>query len=79
MRTPICDFVENYCKKDIARLHMPGHKGMSFLGCERKDITEIEGADALYEAGLDGGFIPWNSGSPVPTYEMYKGIWNYGQ
>ena len=33
--------------------------------------------DALYDAGLDGGFIPWNSGSPVPTYEMYKGIWNY--
>ena len=33
--------------------------------------------DALYEAGLDGGFIPWNSGSPIDTYKMYKGIWNY--
>ena len=33
--------------------------------------------DALYEAGLDGGFIPWNSASPIETYRLYKGIWNY--
>ena len=33
--------------------------------------------DALYEAGLDGGFIPWHSASPIDTYRMYKGIWNY--
>ena len=33
--------------------------------------------DALYEAGLDGGFIPWNSASPADTYRMYKGIWDY--
>ena len=32
------------------RLHMPGHKGAAFLGCEALDITEIEGADSLYEA-----------------------------
>lgn len=29
---------------------MPGHKGVSFLGCEDLDITEINGADSLYEA-----------------------------
>lgn len=29
---------------------MPGHKGSSFLGVEALDITEIEGADSLYEA-----------------------------
>ncbi len=29
---------------------MPGHKGMPYLGCEMFDITEIEGADSLYEA-----------------------------
>ena len=29
---------------------MPGHKGKSQLGFESKDITEIFGADALYEA-----------------------------
>ena len=27
---------------------MPGHKGVSFLGCESADITEIRGADELY-------------------------------
>lgn len=29
---------------------MPGHKGVNFLGAEPFDITEIEGADSLYEA-----------------------------
>ena len=29
---------------------MPGHKGSSFLGMEQLDITEISGADSLYEA-----------------------------
>ncbi len=29
---------------------MPGHKGVSFLGCEAFDLTEVHGADALYEA-----------------------------
>lgn len=50
MNTPICDFVNRYAEKDTSRLHMPGHKGVSFLGCEKKDITEICGADELYDA-----------------------------
>lgn len=29
---------------------MPGHKGQGVLGCESLDITEVSGADALYEA-----------------------------
>lgn len=50
MNTPIYDFVTNYCKSGTARLHMPGHKGMGQLGCEARDITEISGADSLWEA-----------------------------
>ena len=50
MNTPIADFVRGYKRKNIARLHMPGHKGNAFLGCEAFDITEVCGADALYEA-----------------------------
>ena len=50
MNTPIADFIRRYIGSDTARLHMPGHKGRSFLGCEAYDITEIAGADALYEA-----------------------------
>lgn len=50
MKTPIFDFVTAYASSDAKRLHMPGHKGVSLLGCEKYDITEISGADALYEA-----------------------------
>jgi len=50
MRTPIHDFVTEYTTSDTVRFHMPGHKGQAFLGCETADITEISGADALYEA-----------------------------
>ena len=50
MKTPIADFVKNYAEQKMTRFHMPGHKGQSFLGCEAFDITEVKGADALYEA-----------------------------
>ncbi len=50
MNTPICDFVNEYVQKDTLRLHMPGHKGVGFLGVENRDITEIKGADSLFEA-----------------------------
>ena len=50
MKTPICDFVKTYGEADAVRLHMPGHKGVSRLGCEALDITEIGGADVLYHA-----------------------------
>lgn len=48
--TPIANFVKAYAECGTRRLHMPGHKGKSFLGCEALDITEIHGADSLYEA-----------------------------
>lgn len=50
METPIADFLRQYDRKGAARFHMPGHKGRGPLGCEPLDITEIDGADALYEA-----------------------------
>ena len=45
MNTPICDFVQQYADSGTLRLHMPGHKGGEPL-----DITEIRGADSLYDA-----------------------------
>ena len=48
--TPIADFVRGYAASDTSRLHMPGHKGRGPLGCEGLDLTEIAGADELYEA-----------------------------
>lgn len=43
---PICDFLGNYAKSGTLRAHMPGHKGT----LSRYDITEISGADSLFEA-----------------------------
>ncbi len=51
MDTPICDFVRAYRDASPVRLHMPGHKGRGALGVESLDITEIRGADVLYDAG----------------------------
>ncbi len=50
MTTPICDFVKKYISDNKVRLHMPGHKGKTYLGIEPFDITEIKGADSLFEA-----------------------------
>lgn len=50
MNTPIADFVRDYEEQNMTRLHMPGHKGQAFVGCEAYDITEVAGADSLYEA-----------------------------
>ncbi len=44
--TPIHDFLEEYRKNDFTRCHMPGGKGRNYP----YDITEIEGADSLYES-----------------------------
>ena len=41
MNTPIADFLEDYEKKGMLRLHMPGHNGEA-----PHDITEIAGADS---------------------------------
>lgn len=51
MDSPIADFVRSYAASGTIRFHMPGHKGKGPLGCEALDITEIAGADSLYEAG----------------------------
>ena len=50
MNTPVADFVRRYRESGTVRFHMPGHKGRLFLGCEDWDITEVKGADALFEA-----------------------------
>ena len=50
MDTPIYDFLKGYAASGTVRCHMPGHKGrLPALGSEL-DITEISGADSLFEA-----------------------------
>ena len=48
MRTPISDFLRKYADDANVRLHMPGHKGL--CGIEKYDLTEVAGADSLFEA-----------------------------
>lgn len=51
MDTPVIDFLKKYAETDTLRCHMPGHKGrgLSFVSAAH-DITEIAGADSLFEA-----------------------------
>lgn len=54
MNTPIYDFISEYADSGMLRCHMPGHKGGAlvnmFSDICRLDITEICGADSLFEA-----------------------------
>ena len=50
MNTPICNFAAAYQSSGKLRFHMPGHKGTPIIGPEGLDITEIDGADVLYDA-----------------------------
>lgn len=49
MSSPINEFVKEYIESGRVRFHMPGHKGRRFHGLEEYDITEIRGADYLFE------------------------------
>ena len=48
MNTPIIDFIKKYNRNNCVRLHMPGHKGR--IKGTKFDITEIDGADSLFDA-----------------------------
>lgn len=54
METPVYDFLRNYAVSGILRAHMPGHKGNTCVPeleeLFKLDITEIKGADSLFEA-----------------------------
>lgn len=50
MKGQIFDYILEYSERDTVRAHMPGHKGKGPLGIEAFDITEVDGADSLYEA-----------------------------
>ncbi|MDD6712305.1 MAG: aminotransferase class V-fold PLP-dependent enzyme [Sharpea porci] len=52
--TPVADFIEEYIQDHPVRAHMPGHKGIAPTAKQdiiySHDLTEITGADSLYEA-----------------------------
>ncbi len=54
MKTPVYDFLTQYAASNPVRMHMPGHKGRLGAPLLRQaaalDLTEITGADSLFEA-----------------------------
>ncbi len=68
MNTPICDFIAAYTAKQTLRLHMPGHKGQA----HPDDITEIDGADSLYEAAGIIRESEQNASSLFGAYTLYS-------
>ena len=52
--TQLLDFMNQYQQNGWSRFHMPGHKGnfpaLRLTDMQRFDITEIAGADCLYQA-----------------------------
>ena len=67
MNTPIADFLERYADSECIRLHMPGHKGRGAL--ERTDITEVFGADSLFDAD---GIISESEANASKIFESYS-------
>ena len=56
MPTPLYDALLQYCARNAARFHMPGHKGRflplpELAALAPLDVTEIPGLGNLYEAG----------------------------
>lgn len=79
MNTPIYDFVREYAEKNTVRAHMPGHKGA--VGNNRiesvypYDITEIKGADALFEAD---GIIAESEKNAAELFGTYRTCYSAG-
>lgn len=72
MNTPIKDFTDKYASSGTVRAHMPGHKGKS--GCEL-DITEIMGADSLFEAQ---GIIAESEKNASRIFGSHKTVFSAG-
>lgn len=73
MTTPIKDFTDKYAQSGFIRAHMPGHKGkMPLSAC---DITEIKGADSLFEAD---GIIAESEKNASEIFHTHKTVYSAG-
>lgn len=73
MNTPVFDFLKGYQIEGMSRFHMPGHKGKGPLGCESWDVTEVKGADALYEAD---GVIAQAEENTASLFGSRRSLWS---
>ncbi|MEG0615176.1 MAG: aminotransferase class I/II-fold pyridoxal phosphate-dependent enzyme [Oscillospiraceae bacterium] len=79
MDTPIYDFLRKYAVSDTLRLHMPGHKGRKngepLSEIFPYDITEIFGADSLFDAE---GIIAESEKNAAKLFNTAKTIYSTG-
>lgn len=79
METPVYNFLKEYADSNTLRLHMPGHKGRNYCGplsfMNPYDITEIKGADSLFEAD---GIISQSENNASHLYGTAKTIYSAG-
>lgn len=77
MNTPIYEFLKKYAENKTMRLHMPGHKGKSLdkLRTYEYDITEIKGADSLFEAN---GIIAESEKNTALLYNAVRTCYSAG-
>lgn len=73
MTTPIKDFTDEYAASDTIRCHMPGHKGKGAVNA--LDITEISGADSLFEAQ---GIIAESEKNAAGIFGSHKTLYSAG-
>lgn len=69
MNTPTHDFLQSYAEENTVRCHMPGGKATPF------DITEIEGADSLFESG---GIIKASEANAAKLYGAADTLFSCG-
>ncbi|MBP5579159.1 MAG: amino acid decarboxylase, partial [Ruminococcus sp.] len=79
MDTPIYDFLRSYADSGILRAHMPGHKGNAPAAELGKlfalDITEIKGADSLFETE---GIIAQSESNTAKLYGSRASVFSAG-
>lgn len=78
---PLTQYLEAYRKKGMLRAHMPGHKGRSISKFPHPsdafawDITEIDGADSLFEAS---GILRMSEAQTAALYGSGGVCWSAG-
>lgn len=78
---PLTDFLKSYAESDVLRCHMPGHKGEApkelpqLSPAYRMDITEIAGADSLFE---DSGILLAGEKRTAAVYGSGSSCWSAG-
>ena len=66
-------FAAEYADSGISRFHMPGHKGVKLHGLEPYDLTEIRGADELFEPE---GIIARGEQLTARAYGSRRSFWS---